>query len=140
MSEKIVQLNEEVIKGQIKELVRGRASWRPRRAAAENDALRQRGEAHLPHLQHDDAHRLPRVRLPSDDLVVFLLWRIEPERLDPSPLCFDVPVFFKVFFFIRCVDHGGPPLPALQNTPNALENNGKSRKKRRARTALSPSH
>ena len=37
MSEKIVQLNEEVIKGQLKELVRGsveetlKSCWRPRR-------------------------------------------------------------------------------------------------------------
>ena len=43
MSEKIVQLNEEVIKGQIKELVRGSVGETPERAAGERGGVPDAG-------------------------------------------------------------------------------------------------
>ena len=39
MSEKIVQLNEEIIKGQLKELVRGSVEETPERAAGEGGGV-----------------------------------------------------------------------------------------------------
>ena len=39
MSEKIVQLNEEMIKGQIRELVRGKRGGNPERAAGEGGGV-----------------------------------------------------------------------------------------------------
>ena len=43
MSEKIVQLNEEIIKGQIKELVRGSVEETPERAAGKGGGVADAG-------------------------------------------------------------------------------------------------